>query len=228
MSTITINKYIMAFLSEHGSDEMVEEWNNEENQTKLSGVLKTKKASPKKDPKAPKRGKSAYIFFCADQREAVKSDLGDDVKQTVITSELGVRWNALKADKDKKRVKQMAGYQKQADCDKERYTTEMESYVPPEGGSEDSDDGVKTKRTKKVKDPNAIKKPKSSYLFFCAEQREVVKAGMKEGAKSKEVMTELGLKWSEFKTNKKYKKEFDKYTKMAEDDKERYTNEKAD
>ena len=221
----------MAFLSEHGSDEMVDEWNSEDNQTKLASVLKTKdktkKASSKaKDPLCPKHGKSAYIYFCADQREAVKSDLGDEAKQTEITSELGVRWNDLKADKDKKRVKQMAGYQKQAQDDKARYTTEMESYVPPSGG-EDSDDGVKTKRAKKVKDPNAIKKPKSSYLFFCADHRETVKAGMAEGSKPKDVMTELGLKWSEFKTNKKYKKEFDKYTNMAAEDKVRYTKDKS-
>ena len=217
----------MAFLSEHGSDEMVDEWNSEDNQTKLASVLKTKektkKASPKKDPLCPKRGKSAYIYFCADQREAVKSDLGDEAKQTEITSELGVRWNDLKADKDKKRVKQMAGYQKQAQDDKARYTTEIESYVPPESESGSDNEGAKKKA--KAKDPNAIKKNRSSYLFFCADQSETVKAEMAEGAN---IMTELGLKWSEFKTNKKYKKEFDKYTKMAAEDKERYIKDKSE
>ena len=236
MSTITqknINKYIIGFLSEHGSDETVELWNEKNNQTKLASVLNkgTKKVSPKKDPACPKRGKSAYIFFCADQREAVKADLGDDVKPTEITAELGSRWNALKEDTDKKRVKQLAGYTKQAEDDKMRYTTEMESYVPSEGGGEsesDEGDAKVVKRVKKVKDPNAIKKPLSSYLFFCAEQRETIKAEMPEGTKPKEIMTELGVKWNEIKTNKKFKKEFDKYTKMAADDKERYAQANSD
>ena len=77
----------------------------------------------------PKRPMSAYIFFCAAHRKLVKSYLGDEATPTDITSELAVLWHDLKADKDEKCVEQMAGYQKQAQDDKARYTTEMESYV---------------------------------------------------------------------------------------------------
>ena len=207
----------MSFLSEHGSDEMARLWNNKDNQTKFIKQIKAKAKAKAdvttKDPLCPKRGKSAYIFFCADQRETVKADLGDKAKQTEITSELGSRWNALK--EDKKRVKILTGYQKQAEDDKERYTTEMESYASPEG------DGCVKK--KGVKDPNAIKKPLSAYLLFCADKRDEVKAAMPEGTMSKEVMVEMGLKWNEIKTNKKYAKELEKYIKMAADAKERYT-----
>ena len=39
MSSI-INNYIIAFMSEHGSDMMIDEWNSQDNQTKLSRLLK--------------------------------------------------------------------------------------------------------------------------------------------------------------------------------------------
>jgi len=55
-----------------------------------------KKNSPKvKDPNAPKRGKSAYIFFCTENRSVVQKDLGSDAKAVDVIKELGVRWGML-------------------------------------------------------------------------------------------------------------------------------------
>ena len=56
----------------------------------------------KKDPNAPKRGLSAYMFFCQEQRQALKQEK-PDMKVTEITSELGKRWRAL-PEEDKKKV----------------------------------------------------------------------------------------------------------------------------
>ena len=42
MSSITINKYMIAFLSVYGSDIMIEVWNNEDHQTKLSRLRRKK------------------------------------------------------------------------------------------------------------------------------------------------------------------------------------------
>ena len=51
-------------------------------------------------PEAPvraKRGKSSYLHFCSDNRDVVKKSM-PDATNTQITSELGNRWNKLKAD----------------------------------------------------------------------------------------------------------------------------------
>jgi hypothetical protein len=62
-----------------------------------------------------------------------------------------------------------------------------------------------------------IKKPKSAYLFFCVEERENVK---NDGFESGEILVELGKRWTELTNSEK-----EKYVKMAEEDKQRYTNE---
>jgi len=51
-------------------------------------------------PEAPvraKRGKSSYLHFCSDNRDAVKKSM-PDATNIQITSELGNRWNKLKED----------------------------------------------------------------------------------------------------------------------------------
>lgn len=84
---------------------------------KAAGVRKTKKA---KDPNAPKRALSAYMFFAKDTRK-------DILKQhpnwgvTDIGKELGARWGKMSAA-------QKAPFDKQAAADKARYEREMASY----------------------------------------------------------------------------------------------------
>ena len=85
----------------------------------------------KKDPNAPKRGKSGYLFFCSEYRDKVKAELGDGAKATAVTKELGVRWNALKNSGKKADEKIIAQFTKMAEEDKARYAEEKASYVPP-------------------------------------------------------------------------------------------------
>ena len=243
MSAITqtknINDFIKTFLSTHGVDtEVFDEWKGEETQKAVAALMKSlspTKEKKIKDPNAPKRAKSAYLFFCNDLRSKVKEELGDDSKATEVTSELGVQWNALKAaveKNDKKSKKEMDKYTKQAVEDKERYTTEMEDYTPPSDEELTEMVAGKKKRGsggKSKKDPEAPKRPKSAYLFFCADKREEIKEGLDEPT-PKDVMAELGSKWAELKEaaegdDKKAKKDMTKYTKQAVDDKERYTTE---
>ena len=234
--TKNINNFIQAFLATHGVDtEVFEEWQSEETQKAVEALMKSLSPSKEKklkDPNAPKRGKSAYLFFCNDMRSKVKEELGDDSKATEVTSELGVQWNALKeaVEKgDKKAKTAMTKYTKQAEEDKERYTTEMEGYTPP---SDEELAGAKKQRvsgSKTKKDPAAPKRAKSAYLFFCADKREEIKGELDEPT-PKDVMAELGSKWAELKTgaeggDKQAKKNLAKYTRQAEEDKERYTTE---
>ncbi len=250
MATITqiqnINEFIKAFLQTHGVDEEIfDEWKNDENQKAIETLMKslTKAPAKIKDPNAPKRGKSAYLFFCTEHREKVKADLGEDAKATEVTAELGVRWNALKASMEtgkgaaqKQAQKDFDKYTKMAEEDKERYAAEMIDYTPP--SDEDLAELAEAKKKgrgrspggspKPKKDPKAPKRPKSAYLFFCAEVREAVKAELDDPS-AKNVMAELGVKWAELKegAGEGAEEDLNRYLKMAEEDKDRYAAEMA-
>jgi hypothetical protein len=74
-------------------------------------------------------------------------------------------------------------------------------------------------KKRKKKDPNAPKRPRSSYLYFCkAHRNEVAKKHPKEGIT--DISKRLGAMWH--KTSAKDKKEFDD---KAKKDKERYNKE---
>jgi hypothetical protein len=175
----------------------------------------------KKDPAAPKRGCSSYIFFCNDKRAEVK-DANPDMKGTEVTKELGRIWREETSDKQKKK------YSKQATADKERYLEEMKNYTPSaewltEAEASDSEGG-KTKRKKSKRKPGP-KRARSAYIFFCTEMRSKVKED-NDDMDAKEVTAELGRLWrEEYKDDKDLSKKFNK---MAKKDKERFEQEKAE
>ena len=232
MNTQTMNEYVQVFLLEHGSEELLETWNEQENQEEFSKlnpkVSKTKTTKKMKDPNKPKRGKSSYLFFCAENRSKVKAELGENAKATEVTSALGAKWNELKNSTKASDKKKVQKYEAEAQADKERYEAEMTDYEPP---SEDELAEIKgtKKRKSATKDPNKPKRGKSSYLFFCAENRSKVKAELGEDAKATEVTSALGAKWNELKKSTKAsdKKKIQKYEAEAQSDKERYESEIA-
>ena len=223
-----IANFVAKFLSDNGSEELVDAWNSQENieAFNIVAVKSTKRSSDKiKDPNKPKRGKSAYIFFCAKKRDEAKANLGDGAKATEVTSELGRMWNALKASDKKSDKKLLASLEAEAAEDKARYNEAMEDYVAP--SDEELAAIVPAKKTRKTsdKDPNAPKKGKSAYIFFCAAMRPQVKEELGEEGKSS-IMSELGKRWKELKEDDDQADELAKYTKMAADDKARYEEEK--
>ena len=59
-----IAKFVAKFLSDNGSEELVDVWNSQENIEAFNIIAVKRGSSDKiKDPNKPKRGKSAYIFF---------------------------------------------------------------------------------------------------------------------------------------------------------------------
>ncbi|KAL3234946.1 hypothetical protein RNJ44_02734 [Nakaseomyces bracarensis] len=74
----------------------------------------------KKDPNAPKRALSAYMFFANENRDIVRSE-NPDVTFGQIGRLLGERWKALTAE-DKQ------PYEAKAEADKKRYESEKELY----------------------------------------------------------------------------------------------------
>lgn len=81
---------------------------------------KETKVKRKKDPNAPKRGLSAYMFFANDQREKVRED-NPGIKFGDVGKILGEKWKEL-TDKDK------TPYEAKAKADKERYESEKARY----------------------------------------------------------------------------------------------------
>ena len=146
-----INAYVEAFLTEHGDENIVELWQEATNQQNFIKLIKVdKKSSGKKDPNKPKRGKSAYLFFCAEHREKAKKELGEGAKATEVTAELGRQWNELKASTKASDKKKLEKYEKQAREDKERYESEMVNYVHPPNDEEKANKEKEEKEEKEM------------------------------------------------------------------------------
>ncbi|KAK3310324.1 high mobility group box domain-containing protein [Chaetomium strumarium] len=79
-----------------------------------------KQRRAKKDPNAPKRGLSAYMFFANEQRENVREE-NPGVSFGQVGKILGERWKALSE-------KQRAPYEAKAAADKKRYEDEKQAY----------------------------------------------------------------------------------------------------
>ena len=86
-----------------------------------------RKSSTKTDSNAIKKNKSSYMFFCADNRQAVKDECPDLNNKQIIT-ELGARWKKLKEGGECEKLK---GYETLAAQDKERYLKEKSGGASP-------------------------------------------------------------------------------------------------
>jgi len=204
MSLRNINEYVTKFIA--GKPELVEAWQDAVNQESLKKMVSGggRKERVSKDKDKPRK-MSAYLYFCKENRESVKKSLGDSAKNTEITTELGKRWNDIKSDASK--VKK---YNDLAEKDAESFKEKMKDYKP-------SSEPVKAKREKKEKKEPSTR-GKSSYLFFCADNRDKVKADLGDAATPTAVTTELGKRWNVLKedTSKESKAMIASYTAKAE------------
>lgn len=223
------NKFVLSFLKDTSESNNVNElWMASDVQKQVKSLCASAAGSQgrkNKDPNAPKRGKSGYLFFCSDNRDAVKTSLGENSKATDVTKELGLRWNALKESKKPADKKILAVYEKAAADDKARYQDEKADYTPPEVDS--SDDNTRRRRGKRKSAKKGPKRAKSGYLYFCEERRDQLKAS-NPNLKSTEITSELGRLWNELKADSSRAAELSKYENNAANDKKRYETEKSD
>ena len=184
----------------------------EDLEEKPKGRGRGKKASGKKDPNMPKRGKSAYIFFCAENRPKVKTNLGDEAKNTEILAELGRLWCDLKESTKSSDKKKLVQYEEQAKADKERYLTEMEEYEPKsdeettvqdssdsEQGSDIQDDvpkSPKEEESEKKEEEESEKKEEEEREKKEEEEREKKEEEEREKEKEKKAKKEKSPKKS--------------------------------
>ena len=122
-----------------------------------------------KDPNAPKRAKTSYILFCAEQRDNVKKSHPDMSAKDII-KELGRLWRDTPDEKKQK-------YIKMSENDKERYTGELVDYLP----------------TNKEK-PAGPKRSLTAYIYFCKEHRGLI-TNEDSSLSTKDITTELGKRW---------------------------------
>jgi len=223
------NKFVLSFLKDTSESNNVNElWMASDVQKQVKSLCASAAGSQgrkNKDPNAPKRGKSGYLFFCSDNRDAVKASLGENSKATDVTKELGLRWNALKDSKKPADKKTLAVYEKAAADDKARYQDEKADYTPPEVDS--SDDNTRRRRGKRKSAKKGPKRAKSGYLYFCEERRDQLKVS-NPNLKSTEITSELGRLWNELKADSSRAAELAKYENNAANDKQRYETEKSD
>ncbi|XP_051140376.1 FACT complex subunit SSRP1 [Andrographis paniculata] len=88
---------------------------------------KKKKQKRKKDPNAPKRAISAFMFFSQTERENLKSS-NPGISFTEMARVLGERWNKMTAE-------EKAPYEARARADKKRYSEEISGYKNPQASS---------------------------------------------------------------------------------------------
>ena len=233
MTTITTNQimdYVKDFLTQAAEEEwdfdfLLETW--EEKNPDISAIIeankpKTKKASTPKDPNKPKRGRTAYNYFCQHERAEVKASLDDEAKSAEVMTALGAKWTKTKNSQKTKDKEKMSKYTKMAVEDKKRAALEMEGYVPP---SDEELAALKPKKSRKSSSGNSKpKKGRTAYNFFCTEMRPKVKEryGLTDNT---EIVQKLGVLWAEFKDDEELDHEHDRFKQMAVDDKLRYEKE---
>lgn len=95
----------------------------EDNGAKVNGKKK------KKDPNAPKRATTAFMFYSTKMRPIIKEEK-PDIKFTEMGKLIGAKWRELSAE-DKTEFEEMASE------DKKRYSDEMAKYNEKKQASED-------------------------------------------------------------------------------------------
>ena len=110
----------------------------------------------KKDPNAPKKPKSSFMYFSNAKRAEVKA-ANPEASFGDIGKLLGNEWKQLSNDAKTE-------YEKLAEADKVRYQKEMENYSPPLDDSSASKEDVGEKKKAEVKRDQSLQKsnPKST------------------------------------------------------------------
>lgn len=190
-----INTFVLSFLNEASdilSQEQIEKLHAKwkKSSSELKTALKPKSLEEKAMNEKPKHFSSAYIFYCAEARPAVKK-ANPTASATEIISILGSQWKALSATRK-------ATFEKKAKADRVRYDEEMADYY-----LEHPENKPKPKE-KKVSD-----KPKTPYQLFYTEQRKILS---EQGLTGKDLQLAIFAKWKEVKEDKN---ELQKYKDLA-------------
>ena len=183
-------------------------WELLESKRQKMGTKTGRKSTNKSDlPPAPKRPKSAYLFFCDEMRPEVTKESPSSLG--IVSKKLAKMW-ANASDKQRDKYNQMASEaRKEYEARMVEWREECSKLA-----SESSKKGQGRKGTMESSLP---KRPKSAYLFFCDEKRPIVAENTNRLG---EISKELARLWSETTDRSKYEE-------LAAADKLRFESEKS-
>jgi len=121
---------------------------------------KVKRARAKKPVDAPRRPKSAYMFFLAEFREKWKTENPDSKRVSEVAVAAGDTWRDLSAS-------ERAVYEEKSRASKDAYKDLIAEY--------EKEHPKPLARVKKERAPGELKRPQSAYFFFLAVFREQFK-----------------------------------------------------
>ena len=207
-----ISQFVIDFINNNKNPNIIEAWGSKKNQEQLFRTIK-KNNIVIKDPHKPKRGKSGYLFFCAEYREKMKNE-NPELSVKDIVSKLGILWKQLKKDNSP----EVKRFEKMSLEDRNRYKSEMDGYVPlirkinkKEKKDKKSDENITTliENEKKKEEEKIIKRSKKKekddgYSKFMRSKRNKTKKTHPE-LDSEGILRYLAEKWEKFPDSKKEK-----------------------
>jgi len=207
-----ISQFVIDFINNNKNPNIIEAWGSKKNQEQLFRTIK-KNNIVIKDPHKPKRGKSGYLFFCAEYREKMKNE-NPELSVKDIVSKLGILWKQLKKDNSP----EVKRFEKMSLEDRNRYKSEMNGYVPlirkinkKEKKDKKSDENITTliENEKKKEEEKIIKRSKKKekddgYSKFMRSKRNKTKKTHPE-LDSEGILRYLAEKWEKFPDSKKEK-----------------------
>ena len=169
------------------------------------GPKRQRKASGGPKKASVKRARSAYNYFCVDNRERVKKELEDATGEAPsapeVTAELAVQWNDIKTSTTRKNKVLKQKYDEMAEEDKTRYENEKSESDDSKPAAKPSAKPVAKPAAKPVAKPDAkpVAKPvvkpvvrTAGFKLFCASCKDDVK---EEGMKPAEIVKALRDMW---------------------------------
>lgn len=171
-----------------------------------------KKGKTEKDSNAPKRNMSAYLLYQNAMRDQFKRENPNMTFGQLAKYTSHMYKNMTPEEK--------TAWESRANQDKERYDTEISTYVPPPGhdarGVLIDDQRPRRKNKRGPKDPSAPKRASGAYVFFTNEMRPKVLSEF-PGIKFVDLGKVLGERWRALTPDEKKR-----FEDMAAEDKVRF------
>lgn len=217
-----ISQFVVNFLENNKNPNVIDAWLSKKNQ---HGLLKTIKKTNIviKDPNKPKRGKSAYLFFCDEYRKKLKEE-NPNLNVKEIVSMLGTLWKQIKDSNSDELEK----FEKLSMNDRMKYKKEMVTYK-----KEQKKDNELLLTVKKDKEKDKEKKKEKELKKKELNRSKELQKSLKKEKKERDQALDKFLK-SKKKKTKKTHPELDsegvikylvtKWEKYPESRKEKYKN----
>eukprot|EP00035_Acanthoeca_spectabilis_P006734 m.128653 g.128653 ORF g.128653 m.128653 type:complete len:402 (+) comp13633_c0_seq1:278-1483(+) len=178
------------------------------------------KVKPRPDPKKPKRAMSSFLYYAKTVRPAL---IKGGLKFVEAQKQMAADWKAMTKE-------QRQPFEDIAEGERQRYKRQMLTYVPPATAMPQPTQGKAAKPASgfsaldsylpaaPARSKDKPKRPPSSFLLYCQENRERVKqqVATTHGAQMQEVQRRLADEWKALPTSSK-QQYLDKQTHLTQE-----------